>query len=384
MLTNEYKSWVSALKKRYRATQIKAAVAVNSAMLEFYWSLGADISRMYPGKKRNLNFFENLSNDLCLGIDNPRGLSVANIRYAFRFYELYSRIPLVPEGNAYLQHVVEDNGTGGYLQQVVEDKKNGSHSVQGNDKYLPEIVKVPWGHHTVILGKCKGNQEKALFYVRKTIENGWSRADLQAAIGEELYEKTGKALTNFSETLPTPDGYLAKELVKNEYSFALTEMVDANNEREVEKALVRNITRTLTELGGGFAYVGRQVRVTVGGEDFWPDLIFYHLKSRRYLVIELKAVSFKPEHIGQLGFYMVAVDRQLKNEWDAPTVGLVLCRDGNRTVVEYALSATDMPMGVAKYKLARRPPKELADMKQAVSKLGTVVDETIATIEHGE
>ena len=161
-----------------------------------------------------------MSNDLCLGIDNPRGLSVANIRYAFRFYELYSRIPLVPEGNAYLQHVVEDNGTGGYLQQVVEDKKNGSHSVQGNDKYLPEIVKVPWGHHTVILGKCKGNQEKALFYVRKTIENGWSRADLQAAIGEELYEKTGKALTNFSETLPTPDGYLAKELVKNEYSFA--------------------------------------------------------------------------------------------------------------------------------------------------------------------
>ena len=129
----------------------------------------------------------------------------------------------------------------------------------------------------------------------------------QVAIGEGLYEKTGKALTNFSETLPAPDGYLAKELVKNEYSFALTEMVDENNEREVEKALVRNITRTLTELGGGFAYVGHQVRVTVGGEDFWPDLIFYHLKSRRYLVIELKAVNFKPEHIGQLGFYMVAV-----------------------------------------------------------------------------
>ena len=137
----------------------------------------------------------------------------------------------------------------------------------------------------------------------------------------------------------------------------------------------------MTELGGGFAYVGRQVRVNVGGEDFWPDLIFYHLKCRRYLVIELKAVNFKPEHVGQLGFYMVAVDRQLKNEWDAPTIGLVLCRDGNRTVVEYALSATDMPMGVAKYKLARRPPKELAVMSRAVSKLGAVVDETIALAE---
>jgi hypothetical protein len=182
MLTNEYKSWVSALKKRYRATQIKAAVAVNSAMLEFYWSLGADISRIYPGKKRNLNFFENLSNDLCLGMDNPKGLSVANIRYAYRFYELYSRLSQVA--------VNAD-----YLQQVVEDKTPGEH-----------------------------------------------------------------------------------------------------------------------------------------------------LKCRRYLVIELKAVNFKPEHVGQLGFYMVAVDRQLKNEWDAPTIGLVLCRDDNRTVVEYALSATVNPL----------------------------------------
>lgn len=380
MVTNEYRNWVSALKKRYRATQIKAAVAVNSAMLEFYWSLGADISRMYPGKKRNLNFFENLSNDLCLGIENPKGLSVANIRYAFRFYELYSRLSQA-ENNAYLQQAVDDNITAGYLQQVVEDKTTGEHSPHGKNKHLPEIVKVPWGHHTVILGKCKGDQDKALFYVRKTIENGWSRTDLQVAINEKLYERIGKAQTNFDGTLPAPDGYLAKDLIKNEYSFALTETVDENNEREVEKALVRNITRTLTELGGGFAYVGRQVRVNVGGEDFWPDLIFYHLKCRRYLVIELKAVNFKPEHVGQLGFYMVAIDRQLKNEWDAPTIGLVLCRDGNRTVVEYALSATDMPMGVAKYKLARRPPKELADMSRAVAKLGAVVDETIAQSE---
>lgn len=381
MTTRDYRNWISELKERYHSTQIKAAVAVNSAILEFYWSLGADISRMYPGKKRNLNFFENLSNDLRLGIDNPKGLSAANIRYAFRFYELYRSLPQVTEDTPYLQQAVADNRSGAYLQQVVEDKKADVCGLNSNDKYLPEIVKVPWGHHTVILGKCKGNQDKALFYVRKIIENGWSRTDLLVAISENLYEKTGQAQTNFVGTLSAPEGYLAKELIKNEYSFALTETVDENNEREIEKALVRNITRTLTELGGGFAYVGRQVRVNVGGEDFWPDLIFYHLKSRRYLVIELKAVNFKPEHVGQLGFYMVAVDRQLKNEWDAPTIGLVLCRDGNRTVVEYALSATDMPMGVAKYKLARRPPKELADMSRAVAKLGAVVDETIARSE---
>ena len=367
-----YLEWIADLKRRYRRTQIKAAVAVNSAMLEFYWSLGKDISGKYPGKKRNLGFFDNLSSDLCLGIKNPVGLSASNLRYAYRFFELYSLVPQVVEDNvdgSYLQQLAEDNASADYLQQVVADN------------WVADLMKIPWGHHIVIIGKSKGNRDKALFYVRKTIENGWSRTDLQVAIGDRLYEKTGKALTNFSGTLPAPDGYLAKELIKNEYSFALTETVDENNEREVEKALVRNITRTLTELGGGFAYVGHQVRVNVGGEDFWPDLIFYHLKSRRYLVIELKAVNFKPEHIGQLGFYMVAVDRQLKNEWDAPTVGLVLCRDGNRTVVEYALSVTDKPMGVAKYRLTQKTPKELSYMKRAVAKLGTVVDETIADAE---
>ncbi len=163
MLTNEYKSWVSALKKRYRATQIKAAVAVNSAMLEFYWSLGADISRIYPGKKRNLSFFENLSTDLCLGMDNPKGLSVANIRYAYRFYELYSRLSQVAVNADYLQRDVEDNNTAGYLQRVVEDKTPGEQGSYANDAPLPEIVKVPWGHHTVISWQMQGRSEQGAF-----------------------------------------------------------------------------------------------------------------------------------------------------------------------------------------------------------------------------
>lgn len=343
----EYRKWIAELKVRYRATQIKAAVAVNSAMLEFYWDLGRDIAAMYPGKQRNAHFFENLSNDLCLDIPNPIGLSPTNIKYSKYFYELYS-----------------------YRQQLVDD-----------NEVVADLMKVPWGHHVLIIGKSRGNRDKALFYVRKTIENGWSRTDLQIAIGEGVYEKTGNALTNFGAALPAPSGYLANELIKNEYSFALTETIDNNNERQIEEALVRNITRTLTELGGGFAYVGHQVRVNVGGEDFWPDLIFYHLKSRRYLCIELKAGGFKPEHVGQLGFYMEAIDRQIKNEWDEPTIGLLLCRDGNRTVVEYALSVTDKPMGVARYKLTQRPPKGLAEIKKAADRLGVVVDETFMESE---
>ena len=340
-----YRDWIAELKTRYRATQIKAAVAVNSAMLEFYWELGRDIAANYPGKKRNAHFFDNLSNDLMLDIPNPSGLSPSNIRYAQRFYELYRYLPPVAE-----------------------------------DNIMPELMKIPWGHHRLLIDKGAGNCEKALFYVRKTIENGWSRTDLQIAIGERVYEKAGKALTNFQTSLPAPSGYLASELIKNEYSFALTETVDNNNERQIETALVRNITRTLTELGGGFAYVGHQVRVNVGGEDFWPDLIFYHLKSRRYLCIELKAGGFKPEHVGQLGFYIEAIDRQIKNEWDEPTIGLLLCREGNRTVIEYALSASDKPMGVAKYKLTQRPPKGLGEIKKAVDKLGVVVDKTLETM----
>lgn len=380
-----YLGWISELKTRYRATQIKAAVAVNAALLEFYWNLDRDISKRYPGKRRNAHFFDNLSADLCLDVPNPKGLSPSNIRYALRFFELYGYLQqaaedkeaacLLPEladgkdGARCLQQVAAKNEEPRYLQQVAEDNGAG------------ELAKVPWGHHILLIGKCGGDRDKALFYVRRTIENRWSRSDLQEAIEARLYETSGKALTNFSLTLPAPDGHLARELVKSEYSFALTEAVDRNDVRDVEQALVRNITRTLTELGGGFAYVGHQVRVTVGGEDFWPDMIFYHLKSRRYLVIELKAGNFKPEHVGQLGFYMEAVDRKIKNDWDAPTVGLVLCRDGNRTVVEYALSITDRPMGVARYRLVQRPPKELAEMKAAVSRLGVVVDETFAEVE---
>ena len=188
-----YLEWIADLKRRYRRMQIKA-------MLEFYWSLGKDISGKYPGKKRNLGFFDNLSSDLCLGIKNPVGLSASNLRYAYRFFELYSLVPQVVEDNvdgSYLQQLAEDNASADYLQQVVADN------------WVADLMKIPWGHHIVIIGKSKGNRDKALFYVRKTIENGWSRTDLQVAIGDRLYEKTGKALTNFSGTLPAPDGYLA-------------------------------------------------------------------------------------------------------------------------------------------------------------------------------
>ena len=343
--SRNYRAWINDLRKRYCAAQAKAAVSVNSALLGFYWNLGKDISEKYATTQYyGSRFFECVSKDLTDSLGNARGLSVVNVRYSQRFYELY----------AGLQN----------LQQVVE-----------------ELVRVPWGHHSRIIDACKGDAKKAMFYVRATLEHGWSRSELEDEIDTDLYGRKGKTVENFAQVMPVAEGKVVSELVKSPYLFGLTESVDAADEREVEKALVRNITRTLTELGGGFAYVGHQVCVRVGEEEFFPDLIFYHLALRRYFVIELKARKFKPSDLGQLGFYMTCVDRQVKHEWDAPTVGLVLCKSKDRTVVEYALAGIDRPMGVAQYKLHKVPPKELRVAAESIARLSAVVDETLAQVK---
>lgn len=338
MNESEYRDWLVALKTRYHAAQVKAAVAVNGALIEFYWSLGRDIEDRFDENGYGVGFFEKLSGDLCVDIPNVKGLSPNNLRYSRHFYRLYKNLP----------------------------------------QLVGELTRIPWSSHRLIIDRSGGDADKAMFYVRRTIENNWSRRQLDLQLDGNLYETMGKAQTNFDAQLPVPDGRLARELIKSEYSFALTETVDEENERAIEKALVRNISRTLTELGGGFAYVGHQVRVNVGGKDFWPDLIFYHLKTQRYLVIELKAGEFMPEHVGQLGFYMTAVDRQIKNAWDKPTVGLVLCRRGNRTIIEYALNMTHMPMGVGKYELTKSAPPDIAEMNDSLSRLPPVVDATLS------
>ena len=336
--TAEYRTWVVELRKRYRIAQVSAAVAVNTELLRFYWQLGKDISEKYPGHKRGIAFFDSLSSDLCMDIRDPQGLSPRNLRYAQAFYEIYAYLPPPVANNIFL---------------------------------------VPWSLHRLLIDKSGGDAQKALFYVQRTIDNRWSKRELERQVNSELYEKSGKAITNFNAALAPVDGKLAAELVKSEYKFGITDDVDEDDEIAIERALVRNITRTLTELGGGFAYVGHQVRVNVGGKDFWPDLIFYHLKYRRYLVIELKAGEFMPEHVGQLGFYMTAVDRQIKHEWDGRTLGLILCREGNRTVVEYALADESRPMGVGRYELLKSPPEDMPEIVDPISRLGHVVDETI-------
>jgi predicted nuclease of restriction endonuclease-like (RecB) superfamily len=220
------------------------------------------------------------------------------------------------------------------------------------------LAQLPWYHQLALLDKLR-SPETRRWYAVKAIEHNWSRNVLAMQIETRLHERSGMAVTNFETSLPKPQSDLALESIKDPYRFDFLGLTDEAQEREVEHALVKHVTEFLLELGAGFAFVGRQVLLDVGGDEFFIDLLFYHLKLRCYVVIELKAGKFKPEHLGQLGFYLTAIDRQVKSEHDNPTVGLLLCKSKNKVVAEYALGDTTQPMGIAEYKLLESLPAEL-------------------------
>lgn len=219
------------------------------------------------------------------------------------------------------------------------------------------VAQLPWGHNLVLLDRLKEPAER-LAYARAALEQGWSRNVLNIHIETRLLERTGKAVTNFGQILPAPQSDLAIESLKDPYRFDFLGLGEEAQEREIENALVQHVTAFLLELGAGFAFVGRQVLLDVGGEEFFIDLLFYHLKLRCYVVIELKAGKFRPEHLGQLGFYLTAVDRQIKDAQDNPSIGLLLCKSKNKVVAEYSLGDKSQPMGIAEYKLPESLPRE--------------------------
>ena len=233
---------------------------------------------------------------------------------------------------------------------------------------VAKLVQIPWWHNVVITSKCKDSTE-ALYYVQNTIENGWSRAVLTHQIESGLYEREGKAITNFERTIPAPQTDLARALLKDPYNFDFLMLTQDHDERELEKALIDQITKFLLELGAGFAYIGRQKELQVGERAFFLDLLFYHTKLHCYVVIELKAGEFEPEYAGKLNFYLKAVDEQLRGERDEKTIGILLCKTRDRVVVEYALSDTHKPMGVSEYELTRALPDNLKPSLPSIKEL---------------
>lgn len=366
--TSEYFSWIGELKKRYRATQIKAAVSVNTALLDFYWSLGKDISERYPGKKRNAHFFAELSADLKVAIPEANGFSVRNLQHIQRFYEFYSCAKQlvsrkVERTISYRQQLVADKTPNAYLQQVAEDN-------------LPQVVadlimQVPWGHHIVIMNKCGGDVEKALFYVRKTVENGWSRNVLAIEIDGDLYSRQGKAVTNFALTMPEADSDLAQQLTKDPYIFEVQGLAEKYRETELTKAMCENIVRLLNSMGKGFAFVGREYVVEMNGEEYRMDLLFYLIPMHRYFVVEVKNTPFKPEYLGQLQGYVATCDMMLNTSLENPAIGLLVCRGKNAPLAKYLLNKIDMPIGISDYELMCKVPDDFKSQLPTIEEIET-------------
>ena len=338
LVSQEYKIWLESLKNKFRSSQIKASIKVNTTLLEFYWDLGEQIVEKQQEYKWGSGFLEKLSRDLSAEFPDVKGFSYTNVKNIRQWFVFWQQLV-------------------GELKTTKSQQLVGESSVDKTKQIVSQIFMIPWGHNIAIIQKCK-NIDEAIYYVQNTLKNGISRSVLVHQIESNLYERNGKALTNFENTLPPIQSDLAKETTKDPYNFDFITLTNDYQEKELEDALTQNITNFLLELGSGFAFVGRQYKLNVGGDEFKIDLLFYHIKLKCYVVVELKATSFKPEHAGKLSFYTSAIDGELKNSDDNPTIGILICKSKNNTVVEYALKDINKPLGISEYQLTEILPKE--------------------------
>jgi predicted nuclease of restriction endonuclease-like (RecB) superfamily len=354
---NDYKNWLIELKSTIQQRQIKAALAVNSQLIQLYWDLGKQITEKQENAKWGSGFIDQLSKDLRIEFPDMKGFSVDNLAYFKVFYRFY-------KDHLISEQVVRKLESPMTKQSISQIEK----SAQVAPKLNNEIFMIPWGHHLVILKKIK-NQPEAIFYIKETIKNNWSRSVLVHQIESNLYERQGKAVSNFQNTLPKPQSDLANQLLKDPYNFDFLQMTADYNERDLEKSLTQHITDFLLELGAGFAFVGKQYAVTLGEKEYFIDLLFYHLSLRCYIVIELKVVEFKPEFAGKLNFYLNVIDAQLKHEHDQPTIGLIICKTKENIEAEYSLKGIEKPIGISEYELNKILPDELKSSLPSIEEI---------------
>ena len=332
-LDKAYKDWLIDLKSKIRSAQAKAAIAVNTALIEFYWELGKMIAEKESvwGSK----LIEQIAKDLKTEFPEMKGLSRSNLSYAKQFYKFY-------------QALLVQQPVGLIVQQAV--------------------AQIPWGHNILIFSKSK-NINEAQFYISQTIENGWSRDVLALQIKSQLYQRQGKSINNFMQTLPEPLSDLAQQTLKDPYIFDFLTLTKPFHEKDIERQLIAHITKFLLELGKGFAFIGQQYHLEVGETDYYIDLLFYHTRLKCYVVIELKNTKFIPEYAGKLNFYLSAVDSLVKQEEDKPTIGILLCRDKNNFETEFALRDINKPMGVSEFQLTEILPDELKSSLPSIEEI---------------
>lgn len=328
----DYGNWLADLKRRIQSAQQRAAISVNRELVLLYWHIGREILERQQAQGWGAKVIEQLAKDLTAAFPEMKGFSRRNLLYMRSFAEAWPEVEFV---------------------QAV-------------------LAQLPWYHQITLLDKLKTRPERE-WYLAKAIENGWSRNVMWHHISTALYQRAGNAVTNFGQRLPAPDSELAQQTLKDPYLFDFLGVSEGALERDIEGAMVRHVTKLLMELGEGFAFVGRQVHLEVDGQDFYIDLLFYNYRLHRFLVVELKGGAFKPEHAGQLNFYVTLVDEHLKNADDKPTIGLLLCKQQHRVIAEYALRGMTQPIGVAEYKL--QLPDDLAAYLPSIEQIEAELQE---------
>ena len=322
---NSYKVWLVSIKNQIKSAQIKTSIAVNEEMLNLYWNIGKDISEKHFDSQYGSGFFDNLSKDLKNDFPDSQGFSSRNLRYMKKFYDFY-KDEILHQAGAELEDI---------------------------------LFTIPWRHHIEIFTRSKSVNE-ALFFVQKSKENGWSRAMLINMMDTKLYETRGNTLNNFSLTLPKEDSECAKEILKDEYKLDFLALRENYEEKDLHNALEQNLIKFLLQLGSGFAFVGSHVPFVVNGDEYEYecDLLFYHLKLRRYIVVELKVVKFEPEFISKLNFYCNAVNHLMKSDEDKNSIGLLICKEKNDVVAQWSLENSNEPIGISTYDLQNVLPSE--------------------------
>ena len=340
---SEYINLVKDIKTRIQSSQIKAHIRVNEELLMLYWNIGRLITQRQKESSWGDGIIKQISKDLQTDFPDMKGFSVRNIKYMKQWFHFYS---IGQQAVAQLD-VVRENS----------------------------FFSIPWGHNIAIITQCKVLKE-ARYYALQTIQNSYSRAQLLERIKADDFNRQGKAITNFKEKLPELHSNLAIETLKNPYSFDFLNLRKEHDEKELEDALMDNITDFLLELGQGFAFVGRQYKLTVGKSDFKIDLLFYHIILHSYVVVELKTIAFKPEFAGKLNFYVSAVDGEVKGSADNPTIGLLICKSKDDTVVEYSFKDINKPLGISEYQLTNILPDEFKSSLPTIKEIEAELEET--------
>lgn len=342
---SDYKKWITAISQQFKQQQIKASIRINSAILEFYWQLGKDIVELDIEKRWGRGVMKSISDDLKNELPEAGGLSQTNLYYTKWFYLTYN------------QFITNLPQVGGNIGKDV----------------LP-IFSIPWTHHKYILDKCKSNPNKALFFVKETYNNNWSRNVLLNFLDSDLFDRQGRAITNFKSTLPEVGSDLAQQLTKDPYHFDFLSMSQDYHEKDFKTALIKNIEKFLLELGRGFAYMGREYRIMIGDEERFIDMLFYNVQMHCYVVIEIKTGKFDSENIGQLGTYIVAVNHQLNSSYDNPAIGLLICKEKNDVLASYALESSSQPMGISQYEISKSYPEKFKETLPSIEEIENVLN----------